>query len=169
MCGVSGIIDLCGKREPARSTVKRMTDALVHRGPDADGYLFAPGLGLGHRRLSIVVLADGDQPIYNEDRSVAVMFNGELFDYPEQRAALEAKGHIFKTHADTEIIVHLYEEHGEDVFEHLKGVVRALPCRLQQAHGFSRPRSRRHLSAALVTARRLAVLRLRSQSPAGVW
>ena len=98
-----------------------MTDALVHRGPDADGYLFAPGLGLGHRRLSIVGLADGDQPIYNEDRSVAVMFNGELFDYPEQRAALEAKGHIFRTHADTEIIVHLYEEHGEDVFENLKG------------------------------------------------
>ena len=121
MCGVSGIIDLCGKREPMRATVKRMTDALVHRGPDADGYLFAPGLGLGHRRLSIVGLADGGQPIYNEDRSVAVMFNGELFDFPEQRAALEAKGHIFKTHADTEIIVHLYEEHGEDVFEHLKG------------------------------------------------
>lgn len=83
--------------------------------------MFAPGLGIGHRRLSIVGLADGGQPIYNEDKTVAVMFNGELFDYPEQRASLEAKGHKFQTHADTEIIVHLYEEHGEDVFKHLCG------------------------------------------------
>ena len=121
MCGVAGIIDLCGRREPDRATVARMTDALFHRGPDADGYLFAPGLSLGHRRLSIVGLADGNQPIYNEDRTVAVLFNGELFDYPEQRASLEAKGHVFRTHADTEIIVHLYEEHGEGIFEVLKG------------------------------------------------
>lgn len=121
MCGVAGVIDLCGRREPSRGVVAAMTSALTHRGPDAEGFLFAPGFGIGHRRLSIVGLADGGQPIYNEDKTVAVMFNGELFDYPEQRARLEAKGHKFQTHADTEIIVHLYEEHGEDVFLHLNG------------------------------------------------
>lgn len=121
MCGVAGIIDLRGRREPERATVAAMTAALHHRGPDADGYLFAPGFGLGHRRLSIVGLADGGQPIYNEDRTVAVMFNGEIFDHAEQRAALEARGHVFTTHSDTEVIVHLYEEHGEDIFEKLNG------------------------------------------------
>ncbi|MEE8296872.1 MAG: asparagine synthase (glutamine-hydrolyzing), partial [Hyphomicrobium sp.] len=92
-----------------------------HRGPDDKGYLFAPGLGLASRRLSIVGLGDGNQPIFNEDRTLAVVYNGELFDYPERKAELEAKGHVFRTHTDTEIIVHLYEEHGEDVFQELKG------------------------------------------------
>lgn len=121
MCGVSGIIDLTGKREPDRAKVVRMAEALLHRGPDDRGYLFAPGLGLASRRLSIVGLGDGNQPIFNEDRTVAVVYNGELFDYPERKAELEAKGHVFRTHTDTEIIVHLYEEHGEDVFQELKG------------------------------------------------
>jgi asparagine synthase (glutamine-hydrolysing) len=121
MCGIAGIIDLTGKREPNRAKVEQMAGALSHRGPDDEGYLFAPGLGLASRRLSIVGLGDGNQPIFNEDRTVAVVYNGELFDYPERKAALEAKGHVFRTHTDTEIIVHLYEEHGEDVFEELKG------------------------------------------------
>lgn len=121
MCGIAGIIDLHGRQNPDRATVARMTDRLTHRGPDADGYLFAPGFGFGHRRLSIVGLADGNQPIYNEDRTVAVVFNGEIFDHVELRAELEAKGHRFKTHTDTEVIVHLYEEHGEGVFERLNG------------------------------------------------
>ena len=121
MCGIAGIIDLTGKREPNRAKVEHMAGALSHRGPDDEGYLFAPGLGLASRRLSIVGLGDGNQPIFNEDRTVAVVYNGELFDYPERKAALEAKGHVFRTHTDTEIIVHLYEEHGEDVFEELKG------------------------------------------------
>lgn len=106
---------------PERDTVEKMTAALTHRGPDEDGYLFAPGMGLGHRRLSIVGLGDGRQPIYNESRTVAVMFNGELFDHRERRRELEARGHTFHTHADTEIIVHLYEEFGEDVFRRLNG------------------------------------------------
>jgi asparagine synthase (glutamine-hydrolysing) len=121
MCGIAGIIDLSGALEPDRSSVQRMTEALRHRGPDEDGYLFAPGLGLGQRRLSIVGLLDGRQPIFNEDRALAVVFNGELFDYPERKRALETKGHVFRTHTDTETIVHLYEEHGEDVFEQLNG------------------------------------------------
>lgn len=124
MCGIAGILDLRGRRAPDRAALERMTERILHRGPDEDGYLFderIPGMGIGMRRLSIVGLADGQQPIYNEDRTVAVMYNGELFDYPEQRAALEAKGHVFRTHADTEVLVHLYEELGEGMFEKLNG------------------------------------------------
>lgn len=121
MCGVAGVIDLCGRHEPHRETVEAMTEALTHRGPDDDGYLFAPGMGLGHRRLSIVGIESGHQPIYNEDRTVAVMFNGELFEHEELRRSLKAKGHIFKSTTDTEVLVHLYEEQGEDVFTNLNG------------------------------------------------
>lgn len=121
MCGIAGIIDLTGKRQPDPAAVRRMAESLWHRGPDDDGYLTGPGLAFASRRLSIVGLGDGRQPIYNEDASVAVVYNGELFDYPERKAELEARGHVFRTHTDTEIIVHLYEEYGEDVFTHLKG------------------------------------------------
>src|SRR5262245_24513113 len=121
MCGIAGIIDLTGKRQPDPAAVQRMARALFHRGPDDEGYLIRRGLGLASRRLSIVGLGDGHQPIFNEDGSVAVVFNGELFDYPERKAELEAKGHIFRTHTDTELIVHMYEEHGEGVFAELKG------------------------------------------------
>jgi asparagine synthase (glutamine-hydrolysing) len=121
MCGIAGMIDLTGKRQPDPAVVQRMADALWHRGPDEDGYLIRPGFGFANRRLSIIGLGDGSQPIFNEDGTIAVVYNGELFDYPERKAALEAKGHKFRTHTDTEIIVHLYEEHGEGVFEQLKG------------------------------------------------
>jgi asparagine synthase (glutamine-hydrolysing) len=121
MCGIAGLIDLTGKRQPDPAAVQSMADALWHRGPDDDGYLLRPGLGLASRRLSIVGLGDGRQPIFNEDGTIAVVFNGELFDYPERKAALQAKGHVFRTHTDTELIVHLYEEHGEGVFAQLKG------------------------------------------------
>ena len=121
MCGIAGIIDLTGKRQPDPATLQSMADALWHRGPDEDGYLIRPGFGFANRRLSIVGLGDGSQPIFNEDGTVAVVYNGELFDYPERKAELEAKGHVFRTHTDTEIIVHLYEEYGEGVFTRLKG------------------------------------------------
>jgi asparagine synthase (glutamine-hydrolysing) len=98
-----------------------MADALYHRGPDEDGYLEGPGLGFASRRLSIVGLADGRQPVRNEDKSVAVVFNGELFDYPEMRADLEARGHRFATHCDTEVIPHRWEDHQEGIFAHLRG------------------------------------------------
>jgi asparagine synthase (glutamine-hydrolysing) len=121
MCGIAGLIDLAGRREPDRSVVRRMAAALVHRGPDDCGFLFAPGVGLAHRRLSIVGVEDGRQPIFNEDRTVAVICNGEFFDFIERRAELEAKGHVFSTHSDSELVVHLYEEHGENLFPYLKG------------------------------------------------
>jgi asparagine synthase (glutamine-hydrolysing) len=121
MCGLAGVLDLKGRRQPDQAMLELMADALRHRGPDDDGFLVAPGIGLAHRRLSIVGLGDGRQPIFNEDRTVAVVFNGELFDYPELKLELEAKGHVFATSTDTEVIVHLYEEHGEGLADHLKG------------------------------------------------
>jgi asparagine synthase (glutamine-hydrolysing) len=122
MCGIAGMIDLSGEGRPAPARALRaMADALFHRGPDEDGYLERPGLGFASRRLSIVGLADGRQPIGNEDRSVQVVFNGELFDYPEMRAELEGKGHRFATHCDTEVVPHRWEDHQEGMFEHLRG------------------------------------------------
>ncbi|NOT69893.1 MAG: asparagine synthase (glutamine-hydrolyzing) [Hyphomicrobium sp.] len=121
MCGFAGVIDLFGRRDADRGVIERMGDAIAHRGPDDSGYFSAPGIGIGHRRLSIVGLADGHQPIFNENRTVAVICNGELFDHIEIRTNLEAKGHVFSTHSDSEIIVHLYEEYGEGLLEHLKG------------------------------------------------
>ena len=121
MCGIAGVIDLAGKRTAHPSVLRRMADAILHRGPDDDGYLDLPHLGLANRRLSIVGLADGKQPIGNEDLSVQCVFNGEFFEYPEKRAELEARGHVFRTHTDTELIPHLWEDHGEKLFDHLKG------------------------------------------------
>ena len=89
MCGLAGVIDLKGRREPDRALVARMGAALTHRGPDDAGSLFAPGIGAAHQRLSIVGLNNGQQPIFNEDRTVAVLCNGELFDYPERKAELQ--------------------------------------------------------------------------------
>jgi asparagine synthase (glutamine-hydrolysing) len=122
MCGIAGIIDLSGQRRPiARATVQAMADAIVHRGPDEDGYLELPGVSFASRRLSIVGLHDGRQPLRNEDGSVHVVYNGELFDYPEIKASLEARGHRFRTHCDTELIPHLWEDHQERFWDHLKG------------------------------------------------
>jgi asparagine synthase (glutamine-hydrolysing) len=121
MCGIAGIIDLTGHRVIEDGVIQRMAQAIIHRGPDEEGYFQRPGVALASRRLSIVGLADGQQPIRNEDRSVSVVFNGEFFDYLEKRAELEAHGHRFVTHCDTEIIPHLWEERGEGMFEQLLG------------------------------------------------
>jgi asparagine synthase (glutamine-hydrolysing) len=121
MCGIAGVVDLKGVNEPDRAQVGRMATALRHRGPDGVGYLIAPGIGMGNRRLAIVGVTNGQQPIFNEDGTVGVIANGELFDYPELKAELRARGHVFSSDSDTELIVHLYEEHGEGLFEHLKG------------------------------------------------
>jgi asparagine synthase (glutamine-hydrolysing) len=121
MCGIAGIVNLTEPADIDPQIVRRMAEAITHRGPDEDGYFFRPCVALANRRLSIVGLADGKQPISNEDHSVSVVFNGELFDYPEVKAQLQSKGHQFRTHCDTELIPHLYEEHGEGVFEKLRG------------------------------------------------
>ena len=122
MCGIAGMIDLNDSKRPApRGAVQRMSQAIIHRGPDEEGSLDREGLHLANRRLSIVGLADGQQPISNEDGTIWTVFNGEFFDYPEQRKKLEAKGHTFKTHTDTEILPHLWEEHRAGMLEHLSG------------------------------------------------
>jgi asparagine synthase (glutamine-hydrolysing) len=120
MCGIAGFV-YSDKRPPDPAVLREMTRALVHRGPDEEGYHAEDGIALGQRRLSIIDLAGGRQPIYNEDGTIAVVFNGEIFDYVEIRAELEALGHRFKTKTDTEVIVHGYEEWGLDFPNHLNG------------------------------------------------
>jgi asparagine synthase (glutamine-hydrolysing) len=121
MCGIAGVVNLSGSAPVPEGILQNMADALVHRGPDEDGCLRIPGLGLASRRLSIIGLTDGRQPLTNEDRSVSVVFNGELFDYPEVRTQLQARGHRLVTHCDTELLPHLWEEHAEGMFERLRG------------------------------------------------
>jgi asparagine synthase (glutamine-hydrolysing) len=121
MCGIAGIVDLAGNRPIADGIIQKMTGAIIHRGPDEEGYFKRPSVVLGSRRLSIVGLEDGQQPVANEDRSVSVVFNGEFFDYREKYAELVARGHRLVTHCDTEIIPHLWEESQGGMFERLRG------------------------------------------------
>ncbi|MCU7815430.1 MAG: asparagine synthase (glutamine-hydrolyzing) [Candidatus Thiodiazotropha sp. (ex Rostrolucina anterorostrata)] len=121
MCGIAGIINLKEGTPPSRNELEGMIHAVHHRGPDGYGFFYHDKLGLAHARLSIIDLIGGDQPIHNEDQSVQVVFNGEIFNYLELRAQLQKKGHRFYTHSDTEVIVHLYEEYEEDFVTHLNG------------------------------------------------
>jgi asparagine synthase (glutamine-hydrolysing) len=122
MCGIAGMIDLSGLRRPVeQARVRAMAQAIVHRGPDEDGFFFAPGIGFANRRLSIVGLADGKQPLANEDNTVHSVFNGEFYDYPELKAELEGRGHTFRTHCDTELIPHLWEDYQDNLVDRLKG------------------------------------------------
>ncbi|HJV96010.1 MAG TPA: asparagine synthetase B, partial [Albitalea sp.] len=121
MCGIAGILSGANAARPERAELAAMIAQLHHRGPDGTGLLCEAEVGLAHARLSIIDLAGGDQPIHNEDRSVWVVFNGEIFNYIELRAELEQAGHRFYTHSDTEVIVHLYEQHGADFVQHLNG------------------------------------------------
>jgi asparagine synthase (glutamine-hydrolysing) len=125
MCGIAGVLDWRAQANPVWSPddglLRRMADTLHHRGPDGRGFLKRPGLGLAHTRLAIVDLAGGDQPILNEDGSIAVICNGEIFNHVELRQELEGCGHRFSTRSDTEVIVHLYEEHGDEFVHRLNG------------------------------------------------
>lgn len=121
MCGIAGILSLANGRPPERHELEAMIACLRHRGPDGIGFFTRGRIGFAHSRLSIIDLAGGDQPIHNEDETVWVTFNGEIFNYVELRAELEQRGHRFYTYSDTEVIVHLYEEHGPDFVAHLNG------------------------------------------------
>ena len=120
MCGIAGIFD--SFKSVHERLLKRMTDALVHRGPDDEGFYCSGPIGLGHRRLSIIDLAGGHQPLANEDETVWIVFNGEIYNFGELHDELVKKGHVFKTRSDTEVIVHLYEEEGENCFKRLRGM-----------------------------------------------
>jgi asparagine synthase (glutamine-hydrolysing) len=110
------------KKEIDRSALERMNNALRHRGPDSDGFLFHPGVGLAMRRLAVIDLETGDQPIPNEDEYIWVIQNGEIYNFPDLRTDLEERGHRFRTNTDTECILHLYEEYNDRCVEHLRGM-----------------------------------------------
>jgi asparagine synthase (glutamine-hydrolysing) len=121
MCGICGVIGI-ERVEQAEAITRRMMQAIRHRGPDDDGLLVAPSVAFGMRRLSIIDLSGGRQPVFNEAGNVAVVFNGEIYNYQQLRGILEACGHLFRTHSDTEVIVHGYEEWGEDCLRELRGM-----------------------------------------------
>ena len=122
MCGIVGILRFDATEEVDEARLKRMRDVLRHRGPDAEGLWIDGQVGFGHRRLSIVDVAGGAQPLANEDDSVWITYNGEVYNHPELRPALERRGHRYRTRSDTETVVHLYEDEGERCVERLRGM-----------------------------------------------
>jgi len=122
MCGIAGIVSSDRSERIEESTIRRMCQAIVHRGPDDEGILAKANAGLGMRRLSIIDVAGGHQPIFNEDRSAWIVYNGQVYNFPELRPQLEASGHRFSTNTDTEMIVHLYEEMGSECVQKLRGM-----------------------------------------------
>jgi asparagine synthase (glutamine-hydrolysing) len=121
MCGFTGFADTRRERQANQAVLSRMTSSLVHRGPDSDGYLLEETIGLGFRRLSIIDLEGGDQPLYNEDKTVALLCNGEIYNYRELRKELTQKGHSFRSDCDVEVLLHLYEEEGTGFLNRLNG------------------------------------------------
>jgi asparagine synthase (glutamine-hydrolysing) len=122
MCGICGIVNFDGSDPVDRMLIERMTRSLAHRGPDDAGYFVEGRVGLGHRRLSIIDLSGGRQPIFNEDRSAAIVFNGEIYNYRGLAETLKTAGHTFRTRSDTETILHAYEEYGDDCVQQLRGM-----------------------------------------------
>ena len=122
MCGICGVLSLAASEPIDPEALRAMTARLAHRGPDADGFLVRDRIGLGFRRLSIVDLQTGDQPMANEDESVWLIFNGEIYNHLDHRPGLEARGHRYRSRADSEAILHLYEEYGPDCVHHLRGM-----------------------------------------------
>src|SRR3954468_10619555 len=122
MCGITGRFNFDPLRLVDRDVLAAMTDAVAHRGPDSAGYHVAPGIGLGHRRLSIIDLSTGDQPLSNEDGTIWTVFNGEIYNFAEVRRELESRGHVFRTNTDTEVIVHGYEQWGPDAVTRFRGM-----------------------------------------------
>ncbi|MES2936922.1 MAG: asparagine synthase (glutamine-hydrolyzing) [Pseudomonadota bacterium] len=121
MCGIAGYAATGAQPAPDASVIRRMLSQIVHRGPDSEGVFAQDGVALGFRRLALVDLAGGDQPLYNEDRSLVLCCNGEIFNHKELRRQLAEAGHSFATHSDVEVILHLYEEHGLELTRHLNG------------------------------------------------
>src|SRR5207247_4876269 len=123
MCGIVGIVHSDPTRPVSPAVIRRMCEAIRHRGPDDEGAYVEGAVGLGMRRLSIIDLAGGRQPIFNEDQSKVIVFNGEIYNYRELRRALIAQGHAFATHADTEVILHPYAQYGPESVQRLRALV----------------------------------------------
>jgi asparagine synthase (glutamine-hydrolysing) len=122
MCGIAGMVQTRADGSLNAEAIHRMCEAILHRGPDDEGIFVKAGVGLGMRRLSIIDLSGGHQPVFNEDKTVWIVFNGEIYNFPELRADLEKRGHKFYTHSDTEVIVHLYEDLGAECVQKLRGM-----------------------------------------------
>src|SRR6185436_10185711 len=121
MCGIAGTIDLRNEGRIDGGVLRRMADVLAHRGPDASGFFVEESAGLAFRRLSIIDLQTGDQPLFNEDRSLVLTCNGEIYNYRELREELCRRGHSFRTRTDVEVLLHLYEEEGPAFLERING------------------------------------------------
>jgi asparagine synthase (glutamine-hydrolysing) len=122
MCGIYGQLNYASDKPVVQADVVRATATIAHRGPDDEGFFFDGPLGFGFRRLSIIDLGGGHQPMSDRDRTVWIVFNGEIYNFKELRATLESKGHVFQNNSDTEVIIHGYKEWGQDVFNHLNGM-----------------------------------------------
>ena len=122
MCGIAGVVSASRESNVTEALVRYMCDQIVYRGPDDEGIYVSEGAGLGMRRLSIIDLAGGHQPVFNEDRTAWIVYNGEVYNFPELRPELESRGHRFYTKTDTEVIIHLYEEMGADCVQKLRGM-----------------------------------------------
>src|SRR5260370_4831912 len=122
MCGICGQFNFARHDPVEPETIRRMTQTMVHRGPDDDGYFVSRSLGLGFRRLSIIDLAGGHQPMSDAGKTVWVILNGEIYNFKELRTELEQLGHVFQTRSDTEVIIHSYKEWGTEVLNHLNGM-----------------------------------------------
>ncbi len=122
MCGIAGFIDMQRSHTSAKQLIDHMCEIIRHRGPDDQGVWIENGIALGMRRLAIIDVASGQQPIFNEDQSILIVFNGEIYNYQELQKELLERGHHFRTNSDTEVIVHAYEEYGDDCVKHLRGM-----------------------------------------------
>ncbi|MGZ4062929.1 MAG: asparagine synthetase B family protein, partial [Bacteroidia bacterium] len=122
MCGIAGIFHFDGQRSADPARLKRMTDCIAYRGPDAEGFYTEKQIGLGHRRLSIIDLSGGAQPMYNDDSSIVIVLNGEIYNYIELREELKTKGYHFKTTSDTEVVIRAYEEWGVQCQDKFNGM-----------------------------------------------
>src|SRR5450755_2820776 len=122
MCGIAGVMKFGAGARADSVALRRMCDVIAHRGPDDDGFYTDGPVGIGMRRLSIIDVAGGHQPISNETGTMWIVFNGEIYNHSDLRKDLEARGHRYKTNSDTETIVHLYEEYGRDCVNHLRGM-----------------------------------------------
>src|SRR5436309_6042039 len=122
MCGICGQYNFGDQTPVLRQNIEKMTKTLVHRGPDDEGYYISGPLGFGFRRLSIIDLAGGHQPMSDQEETVWVVFNGEIYNFQELRDELEAHGHVFRTRSDTEVIVHGYKQWGDQVLNRLNGM-----------------------------------------------
>jgi len=120
MCGIAGYVS--NNKKQTKKVLKAMTDRIEHRGPDAEWFFLDSKAALGHRRLSIIDLSTGDQQIYNENKDIAIVFNGEIYNHEEIREDLISKGHVLNSNADTEVLIHGYEEYGEKILDKIRGM-----------------------------------------------